>query len=114
MPNFRPGTAEDCFIERCIKKHLPSIVKCAGDRNVTIDGQSGCCVYWNMEEDKDADGFVRTPNKIIIMCWPCNSPFTVKADSEVIRKGLTYKVRNDPEDQHDGWFCATLKYCGAC
>ena len=112
MPTFCPGRRTDTFESRCVNQAACEVCECFGDR-LLIDGVSHC-VVWDREHVKYEQGSAGVPTSTIEICWPTCKPIAIKVGSKVIRNGLVYTVRDEPQNQHDGWTCTQLRYCGKC
>ncbi len=115
MPNFRPGSRDDCFEDRCLKTAVLKACECLGDR-LRLEGDCETrCWVWNRVPFKHEDlGERQIVDSDITMYWPTCEKRRVVCGSVINRKGKRYDVSEDPVDLYNGWTCAPLNYCGLC
>lgn len=80
-----------------------------------VDGHGPYCMIIDRDTRKD-DPFdsVKSNNSETELCWLASDCIDIKKGSTVQSGNLTFKLRESPVNQHDGWYCAMLMLTCEC
>lgn len=113
MTVTRAGLQQTTYIERCVE-HLRCICEFRGDRNVFIDGKGPYCLIIDREYNKIELDDVGVNSSEIEAVWVSADCLPIKKGSVIVSGGSTFKVKESPKNQYDGWTSAQLKLTCEC
>lgn len=113
MPNYRPTTTRaETFEDRCLKGAAFDMLKTWGE-DLLVDGKKERLIFKIRAENSDG-GFLEVKNQVIEIKWPTCADTSVMCGSKIVRKGIIYEVKTEPEQLFNGWTSAEVSQCGQC